>query len=856
MIPIKLQLENFMSYGKGVPPLQLSDVRLACLSGDNGNGKSALLDAMTWALFGKTRASFAQTRDEDNVIRIGASDCRVMFDFQLEETKYRVIKYRKRKSSSPVWTLQVWQADGSLRNISDGQETKLQISRLLKLDYDMFLATAYLAQGQADVFARAKASERKQIVADILDLSRYDDLEKRARDRHREARESRLSAEQQLLQIDNELQDEDRVVVELEAAEAFLADTAAQQARLQAERDGARAIFDQCQTFAEQAQDREERLQEWATDLRAWEQEAARLRELLRTAEALVGRLPELERQEQEAQKLSHRIQQLESQVDSTSALYREHEQLTEAVNRARTTLERELDRLSNEIDSYHHESKELERYEAEKATATAEIAAYGDTEAQRQEAEEARADLEERLGDLRAQHGTLRAEQERLERRYTALTQSDAAECEFCGQALNPVARQDAIASTEQALTEVQGQLQSLSQTGKDLKRRADEARFAVEQAHAAVRQVAQLVNRLAHAEQESLRLGGRVALLPDRERRHQELHRQLQEGLYAQTEREQLLRISAQREKAERLTETLRDVRQQAEQYHHLPRERERISLAQGQLETEPLSLQALEGRIREREIRLSRGRPLVEEAKARAANLPQVRQNLDNAEYALRRQTEDTHRAHSQLGRLKAERERLTLRAQERGRVEEERTAAARSELLYAELTAAFGKKGVQALIIENALPEIQEEANHLLGRMTSGAMSIAFETHREARTKSSGPIETLDIIISDDLGTRSYEMYSGGEAFRVNLALRVALSKMLARRAGAPLQTLILDEGFGTQDPRGREAIAEALEAISEEFALILVITHIEELKDRFPTRIEVVKGPQGSTFTLD
>lgn len=851
MIPLKLQLENFMSYGKGVPPLQLSDVRLACLSGDNGNGKSALLDAMTWALFGATRAP-----REDDVIRIGAPLCRVLFDFRLGDATYRIIKQRDRKGSSPVWSLQAWQEDGTLRNISDGRETKLQIERLLRLNYEMFLATAYLAQGQADVFARAKASERKQIVADILDLSRYDDLEKRARERHREARDSRLYTEQQLLQIDSELQDEDRVVVELEEAEAFLADTAAQQARLQAERDSARAAFDQCQTFAEQAQDREEKLREWAADIREWEQEAARLRELLRTAEAQVSRLPELERQEQEAQKLSLRIQQLEAQVDGSGALYREHEQLTEAVNRARASLERELDRLAHEIETYHHESKELERYEAEKATTTAEIVAYGDTEAQRQGAEEARADLEERLGDLRAQHGTLRAEQERLERRHTALTQSDAAECEFCGQALTASARQDAIASTEQALTEVQAQLQSLSQTGKDLKRRADEARFAVEQAQTAVRQVAQLVNRLAHAEQESLRLGGRVALLPDRERRHHELQRQLHEGLYAQAEREQLVRLSAQREKAERLTETLRDARRQAEQYRHLPRERERLSVAQGQLETEPLRLQALEEKIRERETRLQRGRPLVEEAKAKAANLPQLRQSLDQAEYALRRQTDDTNRAHSQLGRLKAERERLALRAQERVRVEEERVSLVRTELLYSELVAAFGKKGVQALIIENALPEIQEEANRLLGRMTGGAMTIAFETHREARSKNASPIETLDIIIADDLGTRSYEMYSGGEAFRVNLALRVALSKMLARRAGAPLQTLILDEGFGTQDPRGREAIAEALEAISEEFALILVITHIEELKDRFPTRIEVVKGPQGSTFTLD
>jgi len=135
------------------------------------------------------------------------------------------------------------------------------------------------------------------------------------------------------------------------------------------------------------------------------------------------------------------------------------------------------------------------------------------------------------------------------------------------------------------------------------------------------------------------------------------------------------------------------------------------------------------------------------------------------------------------------------------------------------------------------------------------MTNGAMQVQLVTQREAKTRGVGAIETLDIIISDDMGTRPYEMYSGGEAFRINFALRVALSKMLAHRAGAPLQTLILDEGFGTQDPRGREAIVDALHAIADEFALILAITHIEELKEAFPTRIEVVKGATGSTFTV-
>jgi DNA repair exonuclease SbcCD ATPase subunit len=58
--------------------------------------------------------------------------------------------------------------------------------------------------------------------------------------------------------------------------------------------------------------------------------------------------------------------------------------------------------------------------------------------------------------------------------------------------------------------------------------------------------------------------------------------------------------------------------------------------------------------------------------------------------------------------------------------------------------------------------------------------------------------------------------NYEMFSGGEAFRINFAIRIALSKLLARRAGAPLPTLVIDEGFGTQDNLGLEKIKRSIE----------------------------------------
>jgi len=108
----------------------------------------------------------------------------------------------------------------------------------------------------------------------------------------------------------------------------------------------------------------------------------------------------------------------------------------------------------------------------------------------------------------------------------------------------------------------------------------------------------------------------------------------------------------------------------------------------------------------------------------------------------------------------------------------------------------------------LIIEAAIPELEEESNRLLTRMTEGRMHVRLDTQREKKT--GGVAETLDILIGDELGTRAYESYSGGEAFRVNFAIRVALSQLLARRAGAQLRTLFIDEGFGTAGRRRASA----------------------------------------------
>jgi exonuclease SbcC len=119
-----------------------------------------------------------------------------------------------------------------------------------------------------------------------------------------------------------------------------------------------------------------------------------------------------------------------------------------------------------------------------------------------------------------------------------------------------------------------------------------------------------------------------------------------------------------------------------------------------------------------------------------------------------------------------------------------------------------------------------------------------------------TQKGGEKETLEIKVGDSSGTRSYETFSGGEAFRIDFALRIAISKFIANRSGAQLRTLIIDEGFGTQDKDGLSQFVEAINSIKNEFDKIIVITHIDELKDKFPARIEVTKEiGRGSTFEV-
>lgn len=219
---------------------------------------------------------------------------------------------------------------------------------------------------------------------------------------------------------------------------------------------------------------------------------------------------------------------------------------------------------------------------------------------------------------------------------------------------------------------------------------------------------------------------------------------------------------------------------------------------------------------------------------------------------------RQTLDSYL--SQLGSLQQQQAQLETLKTQQLELKQQLEQARHQCRVYQELAQAFGKNGIQALMIENILPQLEAETNQILSRLSANQLHVQFVTQRTGKSSRSSKnavkmIETLEILIADARGTRSYETYSGGEAFRINFAIRLALAKLLAQRAGTSLQLLIIDEGFGTQDAEGCDRLIAAINAIASDFACILTVTHIPALKEAFQARIEVSKTAQGSQLHL-
>jgi exonuclease SbcC len=245
-------------------------------------------------------------------------------------------------------------------------------------------------------------------------------------------------------------------------------------------------------------------------------------------------------------------------------------------------------------------------------------------------------------------------------------------------------------------------------------------------------------------------------------------------------------------------------------------------------------------------------------LQEHLAQQETIVDHRQEINTLEQQIQQRRQQLDELISRSGRLQqslTQIEQLQVQYQDTGKQLQDYEKQYR---IYQALTQAFGKNGIQALTIENILPQLEAETNQILARLTGNQFYVQFLTQKASKgtsQKKTKLIDTLDIVIADAGGTRPYETYSGGEAFRINFSVRLALAKLLAQRSGTSLQMLIVDEGFGTQDAEGCNRLVGAINAIAADFACILTVTHMPQFKEAFQTRIEVYKDEQGSNLQV-
>jgi exonuclease SbcC len=205
MIPVKLKLQGFLSYREPVT-LDFTGFNLACISGHNGAGKSALLDAVTWALFGQARR-----RDEsliNNHPSVDAAD--VTLDFDYEGNRYRVQRTNPRGKTSSVEFFilsRVPGEEGRWKPLTERtiRETDQKIEETLRMDYDTFTNASFFLQGKADQFATARPSERKAILGKILGLEIWETYREKAGEQRRLKEKEVRELDGRLREIQSEL---------------------------------------------------------------------------------------------------------------------------------------------------------------------------------------------------------------------------------------------------------------------------------------------------------------------------------------------------------------------------------------------------------------------------------------------------------------------------------------------------------------------------------------------------------------------------------------------------------------------------------------------------------------------------
>ncbi|NTU83667.1 MAG: SMC family ATPase, partial [Chloroflexales bacterium] len=381
MIPTRLTLSNFMCYradgaAEGPPSLLLDGLHVVCLSGENGAGKSALLDAITWALWGEARMA------DDDLIAQGQSEMSVDLEFQLGDQHYRVIRRRQRggtgkrggqTAGKSQVDLQV-RGGAGWRPIGENtvRETQAAIDGLLRMSYQTFINASFLLQGRADEFTARTPSERKEVLADILDLGEYEALAEQAKGRAKGFADQLKGLRGRIEQLEQSAQKLPfwaSTAQEADAKAAHMGEQVGRAEQAQADADTRLRALEQ---QADQRKGLLRELESLRGEQAAREGEIATLHGQIAAARALVSRRELIARGVSDLAAARAELDRLDGLRDQHDALARRQAELRQQFSEARGELRRRL-------SAQEQRRNQLERIALRRESLQAEIHALGE---------------------------------------------------------------------------------------------------------------------------------------------------------------------------------------------------------------------------------------------------------------------------------------------------------------------------------------------------------------------------------------------------------------------------------------------------------------------------------------------
>jgi DNA repair protein SbcC/Rad50 len=754
--------------------------------GPNGSGKTTLLEAIAWAIYGNRAAR----GDKDGIRNFRAkarASVRVELDFGLGAHRYRVVR--------GLNTAELHQDGQLVANSLTAVTEKLE--RALGLSYDEFFKTYFTGQKELAVMAALKGrTERAAFLSQVLGYDRLCVAQERVRERKNE-----LAAELRGLEAGLP----DRAVLESERAAAA--------ARLDAARRAAGAAHEG-RAAAEQAYEREE--PRW----KEWVEKEKRVRSLdgeRRMAEHAVGTAKQecerLDREIADALKARAELVGLRSELAPIERLKRELAQLEhlQKEEAARREDQGQLEELARTIAALDRRVAELAPAAEGLAAFEREVQALGERvlAAERAEEQERTAWVRDRQ-DAETKRLTLREQYREVKEQRDLIVQlGPEGTCPTCRRPLGP--------EYAAVLAILDRQLEDITSNGNFFKQR--------------VEQLAEPPPKLRAME------AARDRLLEERRRasgRSGELRAQLEERERAAGERRAAQRRAHQLEAQLRARPTGYDA-----QRHDAVRA-ELTKLEPVALEAAKLAERAQRAEILVREAELAERALSVHERRAQELAAAVQAEAFSEAAFAAARvRHERTARALREAELAVAE-TRGELTAAEAGTREIERRE---SERMARERQIA-GLKGVHRLHdeIDRAFSSLRAELNAAMRPELSELASGFLADLTDGRYHEVDLTEDYQVTVLEEGVAKP--VISGGEEDLANLVLRLAISQMIAERAGQPLSLLVLDEIFGSLDEARRQHVLSLLRRLADRFPQVILITHIEQVREGLDRVIRV------------